>query len=228
MSPFAVVKDKQDVPNLDKTVKENSTGVANLSENSAQIGETVEFTIVADLKANGENYEIVDTMTKGLTLDEASFKYSFDNGEVAHEAPVVTKNADGSTTFSIKFTAVPTADTKCTVVYNAVVNTDAEIYTGTNKNEAYLKYGNGSETTHKETLTKTYPMDIKKYADGTNTILAGAEFEMFKNTDGSQVKFTVSADGYTYTVDPNGSVTTITTLDVHRICLCKCLFVCCL
>ncbi|WP_029231567.1 SpaA isopeptide-forming pilin-related protein [Butyrivibrio sp. VCB2006] len=197
--PFAEVTEKNDVPDIEKEVIENSTGKAG-QNNDAQIGDTVVFTIKATLMANGENYEIVDTMTEGLTLVQDKIEVSFEEGPaVAYDAPVTNEHG-----FSIKFTAVPTAKTVCKVTYQAVVNENALISSDVNKNEAYLKYGNNTETTHKETETKTYPLKLTKVETGKNVILPDAEFKMIRKSTGEVLKFTVSADG-TYRVDPNGN-----------------------
>jgi LPXTG-motif cell wall-anchored protein/uncharacterized repeat protein (TIGR01451 family) len=223
--PNAEIKEKNSVPDLDKKITgEKNSGAADdkettvdLTGNNAQIGDTVTFTIKVDLKANGENYEIVDILDAGLTLVE-NFDITFSNGAVAYDAPVISTTADSKTTFSIKFTEIPTADTTCTVVYKATVNTDAVIATDANKNEAYLKYGHDTETTHKETKTKTYPIQLKKVISGTETILAGAKFNVYRKTDGQQVKFTKVSDTQ-YTVDPAGEITEIVTVDTTPITL---------
>ena len=59
----------------------------------------------------------------------------------------------------------------------------------------------------------TYPLQIKKVAKGDTTekVLPGAEFEVYRAFDKSQIKFTKISDTE-YKVDPDGGVETIVTV----------------
>jgi LPXTG-motif cell wall-anchored protein len=211
-SPNAEIREKNSVPSLKKTVTEDSTNTVDLTGNNAQIGDTVTFTIVADLKVGGTNYKIVDRMTEGLTFNKIE-SVKVGNKDYAYSEFQSTDHG-----FDMSF-AEPTEDVSVVVVYTAVVNKDAKIYDEKNENEAYLVYGNDVETVHKKTETKTYPLQIKKVAKGKENgeVLPGAVFNLYRKSNNTKVKFTVSEDGYTYTVDPAGTVEDIVTKEKNNI-----------
>lgn len=210
-TPSATVREKNEVPELNKTVTESSTDTPNLTGNDAQIGDEVEFKIVVELKKGGLNYQVVDTMDEGLTLVKNFTVVDANGAEYAYTPDETTEHS-----FKMSFDT-PSEDATVTITYKAVVNTNAKIYSETNVNKAYLKYGNNTETTYKTTETKTYKLTLYKYAEETETLLPGAVFEVYRSADGEQVKFSVSGDGLTYTVDPDGSVSEVTTLDTDAI-----------
>ncbi len=213
-TPNVEVSEKNDVPNLEKTVEEATTGVTDLTGNNAQIGDTVTFKVVASLKKGGTNYKIVDTMDPGLTFGEiVSVTFSDATKAVAHTEEYKNKG------FEMSF-ETPVESVDVTVIYTAVVNVNAKINPDGNINEAYLVYGNNAETTHKQTETKTYPIEIRKIrlVEGATkeqklvaAVIPGAKFMLYRKNGNAQVTFSVSEDGYTYTVDPNGAVTEIET-----------------
>ena len=199
-TPNAVIYEKNDTPNLDKTVDEDSYSgkydrrqfIGEQKGNDAEIGQTINYQIVVDLKKGGTDYKVVDTMTAGLTLDKGSYSYEYDVEEAT--VPTVTKEEDHA--FEITFTN-PTADVKVTIHYTAKLNENAVINTGVNTNEAYLEYNNGATTTHKKTDTKTYPARIVKYdsSDENMKAIAGAIFTL-QNAAGDYLTFTNSEATY--------------------------------
>ncbi len=217
--PVATLNEKNDVPTLDKKITGKANGnkeVIDTTGNNAQIGDTVYFEVVVELKNGGKNYKIVDEMTSGLTFQGIdSVKDA--NGNV-YPYEVVTTYRDEAKTdasgFEMSF-AEPTEDVKVTVSYSAVVNANAEISSATNINKAYLVYGN-TVTPTVETKTKTYPFVLKKVIIDTDTILAGAKFEVYRAVDGEQLKFTKVSDTE-YKVNPDGDVTEIVTVETTPI-----------
>ncbi|SDB03116.1 SpaH/EbpB family LPXTG-anchored major pilin [Butyrivibrio sp. INlla16] len=211
-TPNAKLEEKTEVPSVDKKItgltKNGTTQktVLDTTGNNAQIGDTVEFTVTADLKKGGVNYKIVDTLTEGLTLNknESDFSVTFAPAKDGGEAVAVEYKLDAATDngFEMSF-AEPSADVKAIVTYSAVVNTNAKISEDVNKNTVYLKYGN-TNTPIVETITKTYPLVLKKVIAGTETVLAGAKFKIYRADTGLQVKLTKVSDTE-YKVDPNGS-----------------------
>ena len=215
--PDAAITEKNSAPEIKKSVTDatnKSTVYSDNTGNDAQIGDTVEFTIAADLKRGGENYAIVDTLTPGLTLvDVQDSNISFSNGDLAYTIDNAYVDENGNKGFKITFEGEPKADTTATVVYQAVVNKDAVVASEENINEAFLIYGNGTETTHVTTKTMTYPLQIKKIARGDNSgkVLPGAEFQVIREFDNSVVKLTKVSDTE-YKVDPEGTVEAIVTV----------------
>lgn len=182
------VNEKNPNPTIDKKVKEN--GAAG-TENSAQIGDTVEFEVKIDMKKGAKNYVMHDKMEDGLTFNKNSVEIS---GLTKGTDYTVNTPADGiaalqdDCTFEIRFAEdylnSLTADTTLTVTYSAVLNENADITAG-EKNEVQLKWGDKNQTEWSMTTTKTYQFEILKYdaADTSKNPLAGAEFQLKDDTD---------------------------------------------
>ena len=92
-----------------------------------------------------------------------------------------------------------------TVTYYAKVNSDAVV---TTNNNAYLEYGNDPDNTTTTTpiqeKTPTFPLQIKKYADGVN-YLGGATFRIYRSeldAQGNQNAIAVTGGNGSYTVNP--------------------------
>ena len=215
--PDAAITEKNSAPEISKLVKSatnESTVYGDKTGNDAQIGDTVEFTIEAKLKVGGENYAIVDTLTPGLTLvDLQDSNVSFSDSSLGFSIDNAYVDENGNKGFKITFEGEPKSDTIATVTYQAVVNKDAVIASEENINEAFLIYGNGTETTHVTTKTMTYPLQIKKIArgDASGKVLPGAEFKVYRESGDTQLKFTKVSDTE-YKVDPDGSVDAIVTV----------------
>ena len=216
-TPNAGIQEKNSVPEIRKhvnTATNESTVYGDKTGNDAQIGDTVEFTVEADLKIGGENYAIVDTLTPGLTLvDVQDSNVSFSDSSLGFSIDNAYVDENGNKGFKITFEGEPKSDTTATVTYQAVVNKDAVIASEDNINEAFLIYGNGTETTHVTTKTMTYPLQIKKIArgDASGKVLPGAEFKVYRESGDTQLKFTKVSDTE-YKVDPDGSVDAIVTV----------------
>lgn len=184
----ATVNEKNPNPTIDKKVKENGTAG---SENSAQIGDRVEFEVKINMKKGARNYVMHDKMEDGLTFNKDSVQI---NGLTKGTDYTVNTPADGiaalqdDCTFEIRFAEdylnSLTADTTLTVTYSAVLNEKADITTG-EKNEVQLKWGDKNQTEWSTTTTKTYQFEILKYdaADTSKKPLAGAEFQLKDDTD---------------------------------------------
>lgn len=188
----ATVNEKNPNPTIDKKVEEDG---ALGTENSAQIGDTVEFEVTINMKKGAKNYVMHDKMEDGLTFNKDSVQI---NGLTKGTDYTVNTPADGiaalqdDCTFEIRFAEdylnSLTADTTLTVTYSAVLNEKADVTAG-EKNEALLKWGDKNQTEWSTTTTKTYQFEILKYdaADTSKNPLAGAEFQLLK-ADGTEVK----------------------------------------
>lgn len=136
------------------------------------------------IKLGGKYYTITDvpssegsttnwTATKGSATDDYTFQVAFENDFINK------KNADG--------TKVYPAGTKFVVLYSATLNSNANMGSTGNINEAWLAYGNkptnGSqpETPHEKTTVYTAKITILK-KDGNNNGLGGAEFVLRNDT----------------------------------------------
>lgn len=185
-NPNGEINEKNTIkPEVDKEVKENSTGVYG-KENDATIGDTVEFKSTITTGAGFKDYVLYDKMSKGLTLNSGSIKaYVIDNNdEVAIDKDYynVNINVEGYTftiTFDNEFIAKQPRNTKIVVKYTATLNENATIEGNGNTNETKLTYDNGTTET-KTTTTYTYKFNLKK-TDADEKEIEGAEFKLYKD-----------------------------------------------
>ena len=188
-NPAAEVTEKNKDHTLDKKVQEDSDRSWG-TENSAQIGDTVNFKTDISVKKGAKNLVMYDKMEDGLSFNADSVAIAgLTRGT---EYTVVTTGLTDGCTFEIRFTETYlnslSNDTSLTVTYSAVLNEKADITVG-EKNDAKLTWGDKSETEWSETVTKTYQFEVLKYAatDATKNPLAGATFQL-KNANNTIVK----------------------------------------
>lgn len=227
-TPDATVTEKNDEPTVDKDVEEAS----------ANIGDTVNYTVTITAQAGAENYVLHDTMSKGLTFNndvKAVHKRGTENvadltADTDYTVTLGDKGAtgDGETeTFKVDFSAycskLEPGET-IVVTYSATINDEAEM-TLIETNKAQLTYGNNHETEFDQTETKNYSIPVYKFGaeDSGNTGLAGAEFvlvkEIYKNAEEAEknaMAFKAAEDNvYFYHSDrtniEEGSFTTVIT-----------------
>ena len=185
-NPNGEINEKNTIkPEVDKEVKENSTGVYG-KENDATIGDTVEFKSTITTGAGFKDYVLYDKMSTGLTLNSGSIKayVIVENNEVAIDEQyyTVNTNVDGYTftvTFDNEFIAKQPRNTKIVVKYTATLNEKATIEGNGNTNETKLTYDNGTTET-KTTTTYTYKFNLKK-TDADENEIEGAEFKLYKD-----------------------------------------------
>lgn len=214
--PSASLEEKNSVPTIDKEVKEDSTGKFG-KENSAQIGDTVEFKTTITIGKGAINYTLYDNMSAGLTykgIDKVTVIKAGETTEttVDNTNYTVRTNVTGYT-FVIDFkneyiNTLNSGDT-LVVYYTATLNTDAIVAGTGNPNETTLKYGDDTNHTTEpsKTTTYTYEFDVVK-TKSNNELLDGAEFKLYTSNDSkTPLKFTVTNG--VYRVDPNGTTDTI-------------------
>ena len=195
----ALVSEKNSVPSVEKKVKNGSVYD---DSNSAKIGDTVDYQTTITITGNVKNVVLHDKMEKGLTFDNNSVKVRVDNGDVAvSNYTLTTSNLSDGCTFEIEFKddyiANLPAGTQIIVTYSASLNEKAVIGTTGNKNDTWLKYGNGGSVTD-ETKTYSYSFDLVK-TDNSNKLLAGAQFELYTNKNCTD-KVALVRDGNDYRV----------------------------
>lgn len=204
-NPNASINAKNAAPTIDKQVKEDSTGQWG-GQNTADIGQIVEFRTTINVHAGAENYVLHDKMSAGLTFKGVS--------HIEHVIPDVETHtltlndhytldtATDGCTFEIKFSKdfcnhLETND-KVIVYYTAMVNRNAIVANDGNPNEAWLDFGEDHETTHDTTKTYTFGFDLIK-TDDQNTLIDGAEFKIYDAAkDGNEVGVVLMDDGVTY------------------------------
>lgn len=203
-NPDGVVNEKNTVvPDVDKDVKENSTGEYG-KENDAKIGDTVEFKSTIIIGAGYSDYVLYDNMSAGLTLNSDSIKLYVNDTLVDSNNYTVDTSVRGYTfvvTFDNDYIASLPRNTKIEVKYTAILNKDAVIEGDGNINETYLKYGNAVTDT-KKTTTYTYSFNLKK-TDKDGNELTGAEFKLYDKNN-NEIAVVYDKETSTYRVAEAG------------------------
>ncbi|MBQ4546122.1 MAG: SpaH/EbpB family LPXTG-anchored major pilin [Oscillospiraceae bacterium] len=206
-NPNAYINAKNAAPTIDKQVKEDSTDQWG-NENSADIGQVVEFRVTINVHEGAENYVFHDIMSAGLTFNGVSGVQHIIPGQDPHAATegddyeVKTGGITDGCTFEIIFSKdfcdhLETND-KVVIFYSAVVNKDAIIAGEGNSNEAKLEFGENHFTTDDKTYSKTYGFDLVK-TDSQNKLIDGAGFKIYDEaTGGNEVAVVLMDDGVTY------------------------------
>lgn len=200
--PDVTINEKNEVPDIDKKVEASEGNW--VTENTAKIGDTVNYKVTITVQTANNRYVLHDTMSEGLTFNKDSVKVTVGTDKVdAANYDVVTADI-GTETFNVKFKdeyiATLDAGTNIVVTYSAVVNAKAKVDPDANTNEAHLVYGNKHETRHEETKTYLYEFDLIKYSGSTKKLLGGAQFKLYDaETGGNEIKLVKNADG-TYRV----------------------------
>lgn len=209
-----VLKDAVDVnlkgeyPTVDKTVEDGQNHA------SAQVGDTLNFKLEATIPdvTNYEKYifNLQDTLSDGLTLDQGSVKVQVDGtdadagnyavkfGTGTPEDPSMTvhfgTSSDGGTTYDAKSYFTGKARQKITVTYTATVNENAIVNADDELNSAKVEYSTSpdgestGESEEDKTHQYTFGFDVNK-VDGTDgsKFLPGAEFELRATADGDGI-----------------------------------------
>ena len=222
------IKEKNEVPSVDKKIKEGSEL---FSENSEQIGKTVTFQTVIHAKQGAEKYVLHDTMNKGLTFSgSVVVTMGAENSTVDASKYTLKQGAnvtDGCTfevVFNPAFCDSITEAKDITVTYTATVNKNA-VKVDEGKNATHLTYGEKNTTETSQTETKTYQFDLVKYTKkgDANVLLNGAEFKLYESnaTDAAAIKFVYDKNTETYRVadatETTGTTDTITVNGVAKI-----------
>lgn len=187
------ITEKNTSPTTEKKVQEDSTGAWG-DDNSAQIGDTVNFKATIDVKTGAVNYVMHDKMTAGLTFNPDSVEVYDANGteltkNTDYEVLTGDSKKDTDCTFEVAFDndylKTIDADTTLTVTYTAVLNKDAKPGEA-ELNQEKLTWGDQTSNTQgtawDETKTTTYQFEILKYGNGDESNkLGGAIFELYNN-----------------------------------------------
>lgn len=197
-NPTATIKEKNGQPTIEKKVKNHNNDW--VYENTAKIGDTVEYKVEINVKAGAQNYVVTDTMDAGLSFSSGSIQV---DGVALNDtiATLTLKQKEGDPTFTLAFKDSYVAgkvDETIVVTYTATLNEKAVV--AGNKNSATLHYGN-KQTVESETTTKTYEFDLVKVdgtanENGTHTLLNGAEFKLYETkASDTALRFVKNADG---------------------------------
>ena len=194
----AEITEKNDVPSTEKEVQEDSDGSWG-PENTAQIGDTVNFRTTITAQPGAENYVLYDKMSAGLTLDQESIVVEgLTEDEDCTVAFDTTDGYDFEITFDQDYLNSIESETKIVVKYSAVLNDNAVISEDSNDNVTHLDYGDETDTkSTPDSTTKTYSFsfDIVK-TDNEFKLLDGAEFELYDaQTEGNKIALVDEGNG---------------------------------
>lgn len=198
-NPEAIIIEKILAPTLDKKVQEDSTNEWGKA-NTAQIGQEVNYKVTITAQAGAQNYVLHDTMEPGLSFNKESVKITYKNTLLeSTKYSVKTEETEDGCTFEVdfneKFCNGLGNDESIVVEYTATLNKEAEIYDATNDNTAWLEFGEGEETTHITTQTKTFFADLIK-TDSSKKLIDGAEFKLYDaSTGGNEIPVVNVSDG---------------------------------
>ena len=187
-------------------------------EAKAAIGDTVSYTIVADVPNYPANsaawtYIIRDAMSRGLTLNTTSVKVKIDSTDVTETIGDKLTVDDNQIRLDLSgkdnYAGYLKGHKTVTITYDVTVNSSAVVGLEGNPNSVWLDYSNdpyvtgSNKTIEDDCVVFTYGINVLKVDKKTPTkTLKGAEFTMKLN--GTELTFTKSDDGYYYP-DADGS-----------------------
>lgn len=203
-NPAAYVNAKNGTPVVKKNVQEDSTTQWE-HNNTADIGQIVNFRTTIEVHAGAEKYVLHDKMSKGLTFQEITGIYHIVPGTTDEVGTLVDKKyynptcatveeetihylGDGCS-FEIEFTEEfcdhLNANDKIIVYYTAMLNRNAIVAEDGNPNESWLNYGDDNTTNTDKTYTHTFGFDLIK-TDAQNVKLKGAKFLIYNAETGGE------------------------------------------
>lgn len=186
-------------PTVDKQVQEDSTGAWG-GENTAEIGDTVNFRTTVHAMPGAASYVLHDEMGEGLTLDPESVRVTglTKGTDYTVSTAGLADGCDFEITFSEDYLSRISQPTDIEVTYAAVLNESAQIFSDSNANATWLDYHNGVDvvsTPRSDTETYTFKVDVVKTDEG-NKVLDGAQFRLYDaKTDGTEIALVKVSDG---------------------------------
>ena len=210
----AVITAKNAAPTLTKYVQEDSlTEQADngwRSENTADIGQAINYMVSIDVHDGSENFVLHDKMDEGITFVEIN--------RIEHVVPgsstttltsadyTLVTETNNECDFHIEFTDTfcekLNKNDKIVVYYSATLNTSAVIGSDGNVNAAWLTFGDvnadgtqNHKTSEATTITRTWGVDIVK-TTSTGQLLDGATFKLYNAlVDGAEILVVRNDDG---------------------------------
>lgn len=228
-NPIATIKEKNDIPTVEKKVSKDGQWTNLDTQNSVNLGDTVAFQTTINVKPGADKYVLHDVMDSHLTflmVSDVIVKNDSDEHLAVNTYYTVEKTATDNCTFDLRFTdefykkyANDINNKKVRQIlvhYAATVKSDAPINTAMN-NKTWLTYGDkNTESNKSETNTYTFGIPVFKHT-GTGDdkkALAGAEFKLYTDVncaDDNALKFTKNDDDK-YRYDKTTGKVTLTSL----------------
>ena len=217
------INPKDNTPILEKNIIEGNQRV---KTSSANIEDVIKYEIKASIpiyEANAKNilYKFTDTMSKGLTYDEAT-GFTVTSGDKTFTKGTdykvnVEKQTNGSTVITIDFVydnIKDYANEGLTLNYQATLNKDAVVSTQANEgnpNNIQLDYTNNPHVKdsykklNDKVTTYTWGFGITKVDSEVNSkLLQGAEFSVKDESGKTVAKYTYDEKGQVVSLSGNG------------------------
>jgi len=194
-NPDASINAKNGAPTISKQVKEDLTAQWD-NENTADIGQTVEYRVTINVHKGAENYVLHDKMPAGVTFGEVTgVEHIMSSGTTettdTSMYTVITSTTDDCTfeiSFSSEFCDHLATNDRVIVYYTGILNENAVINGSGNVNTAWLSFGEGHKTAESTATTYTFEADIVK-TDSQNILIDGAIFRIYDSeTGGNEIK----------------------------------------
>lgn len=197
---------KSEYPTISKTVDGNNHA-------DAQVGDTLNFELKSKVPNMTEYttyvFNFVDTLSKGLTLNQNSIKVTIGASELQKDVDYTVSATGGNgaaTELKIIMTDFKTkhgdkAGQEIKVTYSAIINEHAVAGQDDAGNSAKLEYSNdpikGGTGTSVPSVTHgyTFDFDINKTDGMDGSALAGAVFQLQKKGEGTPIKLIVENAG---------------------------------
>lgn len=197
---------KSEYPTIEKTVDGQNHA-------DAQVGDTLNFELKSKVPNMTEYttyvFNFVDTLSKGLTLDQNSIKVTIGASELQKDVDYTVSATSGNgaaTELKIIMTDFKTkhgdkAGQEIKVTYSAIINEHAVAGQDDAGNSAKLEYSNdpikGGTGTSVPSVTHgyTFDFDINKTDGMDGSALAGAVFQLQKKGEGTPIKLIVENAG---------------------------------
>ena len=204
------------------SITKDAQNTAGTSIDSVEIGQIVKYVITGTIPDttgyDQYQYIIHDTLTDGLDFvnqsgtepSDTDYSVSVQIGSNGATTQTATLSGDNSRTMKLDLSQwirdnQASKGQTFTVTYYAKVNSSAVV---TTNNNASLEYGNDPDntttTTPVQEKTPTFPLQIKKFANGVE-YLEGAIFRIYRSeadAQGNQNAIAVTGSNGSYTVNP--------------------------
>ena len=222
-NPNVTIVEKNGVPSVDKTITDGGVRATDYKSNSVNIGDTVTFQTIIDVKKGAKDYILKDEMSNGLKLNEkVNETYNFpvyvhdDKGnELKNTVDYDFEKTEHSFTITFKENYLKNHELEeyqILVTYSATLTDLAEVGNTGNKNTAKLQYSDNHITQESTTTTYTFGIPVFKYTGTEKKALAGAKFKLYTDAQCKDVNvIKVKVNGTNYIVgetDGNNNVMT--------------------
>lgn len=181
------IKVNNDKPTIDKVV----------SQPEANIGDSVTWTVTAtvpELIQSLKTYEIVDTLSQGLTYQPETLEVKLGERTLQLDTDYTVHFDETENKVTIQFDPTKLSQGKLTITYETKLNEHAILAGDGNPNKVQLNYSTSTDENSKPTTTQpdknpaVYSFGLKIMKENTqHQLLSGAIFDLYHVTDSGNV-----------------------------------------